>query len=662
MSLEDSSGIVEAKTYQQPEWISKGARLKDMKTYKEMHDRSLKDPDAFWTEMATRKVSWFRPFTQVQSGSFVEGDVAWFLNGQLNVSYNCLDRHIPTRGDKVAILWEGDDPREIRRITYREALQETCRFANVLKRMGVRKGDCVALYMPMVPEAAYAMLACARIGAPHSVIFAGFSAESLKDRILDGKCRYVITADQGMRGNKTIPLKDTVDEALQGCPDVSHVLVYRRTGAGVNMVAGRDYYWHQEMAKERPYCPPEPMDSEDTLFLLYTSGSTGKPKGILHTTAGYLVWTAMTHEYAFDLKENDVYACVADVGWITGHSYIVYGPLCNGSTTFMFESTPTYPDAGRYWEMVQRHKISILYTAPTAIRALMVFGDDFVKPFDRSSLRVLGSVGEPINPEAWLWYHEVVGDGKRSIVDTYWQTETGGFMLTPLAGTTPLKPGSATFPMFGVEPKLLDKDKGTELKGNAVRGVLVMARPWPGMARTVAGDHQRYLKVYMKPYPGYYFTGDGCVRDQDGFYWVTGRVDDVINVSGHRLGSAEIESALVGHDGVSEAAVIGVPHPVKGQSLFAYVTVKLDVKEGPDLMAQLRATVRKYVGGFAIPDDIVVTRGLPKTRSGKIMRRLLRKLAEGEYHNLGDVSTLADPAVVEELIVKVKALQAAKKK
>lgn len=655
----------DVKTYEVPSWISKGAHISSLEQYKALYERSIKDGDNFWAEMAKTHLSWIRPFETVKHGSFEHGDIAWFLEGQLNAAYNCIDRHVTTKGNQVAILWEGDDSKDIRRITYNELLREVCKFANVLKRLGVRKGDPVCIYMPMVPEAAYAMLACARIGAPHSVVFAGFSAEALRDRILDCRCKFVVTADEGRRGGKVIPLKALVDLAVIQCPTVQHVVVLRHTGGSILMSEKknelgdpRDFWWHDLMHEQRPYCPPEPVNSEDTLFMLYTSGSTGKPKGVAHTTAGYLLYTMMTHKYVFDYRDGDVYACVADVGWITGHSYIVYGPLLNGATTFMFEGTPMHPDAGRYWDMVERHKITQFYTAPTAIRALMKFGSEPVKKYNRNSLRVLGSVGEPINPEAWRWYYEVVGDSKRTIVDTFWQTETGGIVITPLPGATPTKPGSATLPFFGVEPVLLDPHSGQLLQGNNVSGVLCFARPWPSITRTIFGDHARYLKTYMHAYHGLYFTGDGCTRDQDGYYWITGRVDDVINVSGHRIGSAEVESALVLNPSVAEAAVVGVPHDIKGQALFAYVTPKNDVDVGPELVNVLKLEVRKHIGAFAVPDYIIVTAALPKTRSGKIMRRLLRKIAchETAPESLGDISTLADPSVVSSLITEVNKL------
>ena len=561
-----------------------------------------------------------------------------------------------TRGDQTALLWEGDEPGDVREVTYRELHDRVCQLANVLLRRGVKKGDRVAIYMPMVPEAAMAMLACARIGAIHSVIFAGFSSDSLRDRILDADCRVVLTANEGLRGAKRIPLKATVDAAVAECPDVHTVLVLARTPAEVPMVAGRDLDLATAMAAERPHCPCVSVDAEDLLFLLYTSGSTGKPKGLGHSTGGYLVYAAHTHRLVFDYHEGDVYACVADIGWITGHTYVVYGPLANGATTVLFESIPTYPDCGRYWDVVQRLKINQFYTAPTAIRAIAREGDEPVTKYDRSSLRILGTVGEPINPEAWRWYNDVVGEQKCAIVDTWWQTETGGHMITPLPGATPTKPGSATLPFFGVEPVLLEAESGRELDGNDLSGVLAIKRSWPGQARTIWGDHQRYIETYFSAYKGYYFTGDGCRRDEDGYYWITGRVDDVINVSGHRMGTAEVESALVEHEACAEAAVVGFPHEIKGQGIFAYVILNQGFEASDALAKDLKQMVRKIIGPIATPDHVLLTSGLPKTRSGKIMRRILRKIAAKESDQLGDTSTLADPAVVDELISKREAL------
>jgi len=630
------------------------AHYKTLESRMEEYKKSITKPEQFWKDFANRSIDWFQPPKKTRSGSFAVGDIAWFLDGKLNVCYNCVDRWARDTPDKVAIIWEGNNPEEDKKVTYKELLQEVCRMANVLKRYGVRKGDCVAIYMPMIPEAAYAMLACARLGAPHSVIFAGFSKIAIRDRVLDGKCRFVITADEGLRAKKVVPLKKTVDAGLEECPGVQTVFVWKRTGAEVNMKEGRDVWLADAMAAERPYCPCEVMDSEDILFLLYTSGSTGKPKGVVHTTAGYLCYTMCTHRNVFDLQPDDVYACVADVGWITGHSYIVYGPLANNATTLMFESVPVYPDAGRYWHMVQKHKITQFYTAPTAIRLLMKFGEDFVKKYDRSSLKILGTVGEPINPEVWVWYYNVVGEGTCPIVDTWWQTETGGIMITPLPACTPTKPGSATLPMFGIEPAIMDKD-GNEMEGEC-EGILVIKQPWPSCLRTVYGDHQRYLKTYMTAYPNCYFTGDGCRRDKDGYYWITGRVDDVLNISGHRLGTAEIESAIVEHPKIAEAACVGMPHAIKGQAMFAYVIPLEGVEMSDELAKGVRNLVREHIGAFAAPDEILLVDAVPKTRSGKIMRRILRKIACKEYESLGDISTLANSDAVQAIIDKRKAM------
>tara|TARA_B110001452_G_scaffold8431_1_gene7399 strand:+ start:237 stop:2114 length:1878 start_codon:yes stop_codon:yes gene_type:complete len=620
-----------------------------MHNYLSMWEKSVNEPQTFWKEQALKWLEWVVPPKTTTRGSFEKGDVAWFPDGLLNVSVNCLDRHPP---DHTAIIWEGDEPTDVRRISYGEALAGTCQLANALRTLGVRKGDRVCLYMPMVPEAAYAMLACARIGAIHSVVFAGFSAEALRARVIDSACAVVLTADEGLRAKKVIKLKQTVDAALSvpECACVTSVLVHKRTGGEIGWVEGRDQWMHEAMARERPFAAAEPMGGEEPLFLLYTSGSTGKPKGMMHTSAGYLLWSAFTHHYTFDYKPGDVYACVADIGWITGHSYIVYGPLCNGATTVMFESLPTYPDAGRYWDLVQRHRINSFYTAPTAIRALMKFGTDPVKKYDRSSLRVLGSVGEPINPEAWRWYFEEVGEKRCVVVDTFWQTETGGHMITNLPGCTPMKPGAASLPMIGVRPVVVDPTSGAIISGNGVEGVLCVSQPWPGIARTIWGDHERYLATYLKCYDGMYFTGDGCRRDKDGYFWITGRVDDVLNVSGHRLGTAEIESALVAHPACVEAAVVGIPHEIKGCGVFAFVILAEGVASTPDLIPSLKQSVRNEIGGLAIPDGIAIVSGLPKTRSGKIMRRVLRKIACKESDQLGDVSTLADPSIVDELI------------
>jgi acetyl-CoA synthetase len=628
---------------------TKSSPIGSPEDYRALYERSITDPDAFWGEQARERLTWDRPFHAVSDADLKTGSIAWFLGGALNTCYNCVDRHVPTRGDQVAILWEGDDPADVRKITYRELQRDVSRMANVLRRHGVRKGDRVAIYLPMIPAAAVAMLACARIGAVHTVVFAGFSAEALRDRIIDAGAVAVITADQGLRGGKVIPLKRTVDEAVMATPTVQHVFVTTRTGAKVPFFPPRDVDLDAAMEAQRPYAPVEVMDAEDTLFLLYTSGSTGKPKGIAHTTAGYLLYTSLTHQYVFDYREGDIYACVADVGWITGHSYVVYGPLANGATTVMFESTPVFPDPGRYWDMVERHRITQFYTAPTALRAVAREGDNWVTKYDRSSLRVLGTVGEPINPDTWQWYHRVVGEERCEIVDTWWQTETGGIMITPLPGAIATKPGSATLPFLGIEPVVLD-EHGTEIEGNGISGLLAIKRPWPSMARTIQDDHPRFLQTYLTPYAGYYFTGDGCRRDEDGYYWITGRVDDVINVSGHRMGTAEVESALVNHPACAEAAVVGFPHEIKGQGIFAYVVLAEGWEVDADLVGELRGEVRHRIGPIAAPDHILIAAGLPKTRSGKTMRRILRKIAERQTDSLGDTSTLADPSVVDALV------------
>jgi acetyl-CoA synthetase len=630
--------------------IAERAHVKSLAEYQEMYRRSVQEPEAFWREMAAI-VDWFSPPRNVMEVDMDEVDFAWFGGGRLNACYNCVDRHLPDRGEQTAILWAGDEPGEYRYISYREVKHSVARIANVLLAHGVRKGDRVCIYLPMVPELAYSMLACARIGAVHSVVFAGFSAESLRDRILDAGCKVVLTANEGLRGGRRIPLKATVDQAVDGLSLVEKVFVVRRTDKEVPMQSGRDLWLEEETARQRSTCPVEWMAAEDPLFILYTSGSTGKPKGVLHTTGGYLVYAATTHKYVFDYHPGDVYCCAADIGWITGHSYILYGPLTNGATTVMFESIPTYPDAGRYWRMVDDLGINIFYTAPTAIRAIARAGDEWVKKYRRDSLRILGSVGEPINPEVWLWYHDVVGEGRCAVVDTWWQTETGGIMITPLPGATPCKPGSATLPFFGVRPVLVG-EQGQELEGNDVSGNLCLRGTWPGQARTIYGDHQRFRQTYFSQFPGLYFTGDGCRRDQDGYYWITGRVDDVLNVSGHRLGTAEIESALVAHDAVGEAAVVGFPHDIKGTGIYAYVHPTPDYEswDREELVGMLKEQVRHAIGAIATPDRIQVVSGLPKTRSGKIMRRILRKIAAGEYVELGDITTLADPSVVEKLV------------
>ncbi len=616
--------------------------------YEALYRRSLEDPDGFWREQI-RRIDWIREPSIMGNWSYDPVDIRWFEDGILNLCHNCVDRHLPERADDIAIIWEADDPaREPRRISYRELKDEVCRFANALKNVGVAKGDRVTIYMPMVPEAAFAMLACARIGAIHSVVFGGFSPEALAGRIKDCASRFVITADEGVRGGKPIPLKRNVDEALKSCPDVERVLVVRHTGANVPAAAGRDIYYDELAAELSTDCPCEPMNAEDPLFILYTSGSTGKPKGVLHTTGGYSVWTALTFHHVFDYKPGEIFWCTADVGWVTGHSYVVYGPLSNGATTVMFEGVPNYPDSGRFWHAVDRHQVNIFYTAPTAIRALMREGEGPVKRHSRSSLRLLGTVGEPINPEAWRWYYETVGDSRCPVVDTWWQTETGGIMITTLPGAHDMKPGSAGRPLFGIVPELVDAD-GRVLEG-AASGNLCIARSWPGQMRTVYGDHDRFVQTYFSAYRDKYFTGDGCRRDEDGYYWITGRVDDVLNISGHRLGTAEIESALVAHRCVAEAAVVGYPHDIKGQGIYCYVTLIVGEEPSDELEAELRQQVRKEIGPIASPDLIHFTPALPKTRSGKIMRRILRKIAENDYGALGDTSTLADPSLVDSLI------------
>jgi acetyl-CoA synthetase len=626
--------------------------LIDNDTYLNWYKQSIKDPEKFWAKHGKR-IDWFKPFTKVKNTSF-QGKVAikWFEDGVTNVSYNCIDRHLKKRGDQVAIIWEGDNPYLDKKITYNELYEQVCRLANVLKKHGVKKGDRVTIYMPMIPEASYAMLACTRIGAIHSVVFGGFSPDALAGRIVDCESTFVITADEGMRGGKPIPLKDNTDKAIDIAAKhhvlVKSVLVVRRTGGKTGWATNRDLWYHDEIASVKPECKPEKMKAEDPLFILYTSGSTGKPKGVLHTTGGYLVYAAMTHQYVFDYHDGDIYWCTADVGWVTGHSYIVYGPLANGATTLMFEGVPNYPSVSRFWEVIDKHKVNIFYTAPTAIRALMSAGNEPVKKTSRESLRILGSVGEPINPEAWEWYYQVVGDKRCPVVDTWWQTETGGILITPLPGATTLKPGSATRPFFGVQPQLVDNE-GDVLEG-AADGNLCITDSWPGQMRTVYGDHKRFIETYFSTYKGKYFTGDGCRRDKDGYYWITGRVDDVLNVSGHRMGTAEVESALVSHDTVSEAAVVGYPHDLKGQGIYCYVTLMTGLEGTDELRKELVLHVRKEIGPIASPDKIQFSPGLPKTRSGKIMRRILRKIAEDDFGALGDTSTLADPAVVEDLI------------
>jgi acetyl-CoA synthetase len=616
--------------------------------YFRLYERSLANPEQFWAEQGKR-IDWIRPFTKVQNASF-QGEIriAWYEDGTLNASYNCIDRHLPKRAEQTAILWEGDDPGEDRHLTYRELHEAVCRFANVLKARGVRRGDRVTIYLPMIPEIAIAMLACARIGAIHSVVFGGFSPDSLVGRIKDCRSTVLITADEGWRGGRAIPLKRNADNALRHCPEVCEVIVVRHTGGSIDWVEGRDLWYHEACAAASPDCAPEEMSAEDPLFILYTSGSTGQPKGVLHTTGGYLVYTSLTHEYVFDYREGEVYWCTADVGWVTGHSYIVYGPLANGATTLMFEGVPNYPDASRFWQVVDKHNVGIFYTAPTAIRALMREGEEYIRRTSRRSLRILGTVGEPINPEAWLWYYDHVGEQRCPVVDTWWQTETGGILITPIPGATPLKPGSATRPFFGIEPVIIDNN-GHEVEGPG-EGNLCIAGAWPGMMRTVFGDHPRFVQTYFSHFPGLYFTGDGARRDEDGFYWLTGRVDDVINVAGHRLGTAEIESALVAHPKVAEAAVVGFPHEIKGQGIYAYVTLKVSEPPSEDLRRELVAWVRQEISPIAAPDLLQWAPGLPKTRSGKIMRRILRKIAANEHDALGDVTTLADPTVVDELV------------
>ncbi len=641
--------MAEDKIYPIPPAVAENAWINEEK-YNSMYQQSIDDPDTFWGDMAKEFLSFDKEWDKVSNWHFgaVDVSIKWFEGAKLNVTYNCIDRHLPERADQTAIIWESDDPNKSEHISYQQLSDNVNRFANVLKARGAKKGDRICIYMPMIPEAAYAMLACARIGAIHSVVFGGFSPEALKDRILDSDCQIVITADEGVRGGKNVPLKCNADKAVAQCPNVHTVLVIQHTNGSIDWNDKHDVWYHEIAETVSTDCTPEVMDAEDPLFILYTSGSTGKPKGVQHTTAGYLLYTAVTHKYTFDYKEGDIYWCTADVGWITGHSYILYGPLANGATTLMFEGIPSYPDASRFWQVVDKHKVNIFYTAPTAIRALMSEGDEPVKKTSRASLRLLGSVGEPINPEAWEWYYNVVGDARCPIVDTWWQTETGGFMITPLPGATALKPGSASKPFFGVKPNLMDPD-GNIMKGEA-SGPLVISASWPAQMRTIYGDHERFIDTYFKTYPCHYFTSDGCRRDADGYYWITGRVDDVLNVSGHRLGTAEIESALVLHQAVAEAAVVGFPHDIKGQGIYAYVTLVKGVEATDELKIELVKQVRKEIGPIATLDFIQWAPGLPKTRSGKIMRRILRKIASNELDNMGDTSTLADPSVVEELI------------
>jgi len=642
--------MTEIKVHDIPAEIAANAHI-DAEKYEAMYRRSVADPEGFWAEQAETFVTWSKKWDRVSDYSFDADNlyIKWFEGGRLNVAYNCLDRHLDTRGDQVAIVWESDDSAEDRRLTYRELYGQVCRLGNLLKSRGVRKGDRVCIYMPMIPEAAVAMLACARIGAVHSVVFGGFSPDSLRDRILDSDCRTLITADEGIRGGRPVPLKKNADTALAECPNVSTVVVVKRTGNTIDWTDGRDIWYQEAMATASEDCPPEMMDAEDPLFILYTSGSTGKPKGVLHTTGGYLVFAAITHKYTFDYREGEVYWCTADVGWVTGHTYILYGPLANGAISLMFEGLPNYPDASRFWQVVDKHNVAIFYTAPTAIRALMRAGEGPVEKTSRRSLRILGTVGEPLNPEAWEWYYRVVGDERCPVVDTWWQTETGGHLITPLPGATPLKPGSVSRPFFGIVPALVDIADGTLIEG-AGEGALVITRPWPATMRTVYGDHVRFAATYFTQYPGYYFSGDGARRDEDGYYWITGRIDDVLNVSGHRLGTAEIESALVQHPQIAEAAVVGYPHDIKGQGIYAYVTPMVDVEPSDNLKGELMVLVRREIGPIATLDVIQWASGLPKTRSGKIMRRILRKIAADEIDTLGDTSTLADPTVVSDLI------------
>jgi len=637
----------DVKVYPVPAEVAANAWINNDQ-YLSMYKRSVDDPEGFWAEQAGQLLTWSKRWDKVLDWDFTKGHIRWFDGGKLNVSQNCLDRHLATRGNQIAIIWEGDNPSEDQKITYQQLHEDVCKFANALKDLGVKKGDRVCIYMPMIPETAVAMLACTRIGAVHSIVFGGFSPDSLKDRIIDAECNVVVTSDEGLRGGRKVPMKANADKALQSTPSVKKMVVVKRTGGNVAWEDGRDVWYHDVMAKASADCPPEQMDAEDPLFILYTSGSTGKPKGVLHTTGGYLLHAAITHKYIFDYHDGDIYWCTADVGWVTGHSYIVYGPLANGATTLMFEGIPTYPNVSRFWEVVDKHKVNIFYTAPTAIRSLMREGEEPVKKTSRKTLRLLGSVGEPINPEAWEWDFKKLGHGRCPIVDTWWQTETGGILITPLPGATPLKPGSATRPFFGVCPALVDAE-GQFLEG-ATDGNLVITRPWPGIMRTVYGDHPRFIETYFSMYKGLYFTGDGARRDEDGYYWITGRVDDVINVSGHRMGTAEVESALVLHPAVAEAAVVGYPHDLKGQGIYAYVTLKVGVEPTEALRKELIAHVRKEIGPIASPDVLQWAPGLPKTRSGKIMRRILRKIAANEVDQLGDTSTLADPNVVNDLV------------
>ena len=637
-------------TYDIPAAVQ-GQTAIDPETYQDMYARSVNDPEGFWAEQAEKQVDWFQKWDTVLEWDFHTADIKWFLGGKLNVSYNCLDRHVQAgAGDQTALIWQGNNQDESQTFSYTELLDRVCRFANALRALGVKKGDRVCIYMQMIPELPVAMLACTRIGAVHSIVFGAFSPDSLRDRIQDSECKLLITQDTGLRGAKNdIPMKTNADTAVAECPSIEHVVVVRRTGHEVPMQAGRDVWWHEQVATRPTTCEPEAMDAEDPLFILYTSGSTGKPKGVLHTTGGYLVYASLTHRYVFDYRPGDIYWCTADIGWVTGHSYIVYGPMANRATTMMFEGVPNYPDFGRFWQIVEQHKVNIFYTAPTALRALMKEGDSWPAKYDLSSLRILGTVGEPIKSPEWHWYFQAIGQERCPIVDTWWQTETGGILITPLPGATKTKPGSATRPFFGVQPCLVD-DQGTEIEGNGVSGNLCLKFPWPGIMRTVYGDHERFIQTYFSAYPGKYFSGDGCRRDEDGYYWITGRVDDVINVSGHRLGTAEIEGALGKHPAVAEAAVVGMPHDLKGQGIYAFVTLKTGQQSSPDMVKELNTTVRREIGPHATPDKVQFADGLPKTRSGKIMRRILRKIGEGAIDQLGDTSTLADPSVVDQLV------------